>query len=106
MEKFSDEEQELSMQVDEDDEYAPTADEMREEENEEPLMMVNAERWDRFLSFVKEIQRPWAPEEEDTDLYRKERAVKYFNHALRFAVCVAMLVAADLFELKPTLQSW
>eukprot|EP00965_Chrysotila_dentata_P087225 2879982-Pleurochrysis_carterae.AAC.1 len=49
--------EEMTMEFDEDDEYAPTSDELRDEEEQEPLMMVTAARWDRFLSFVKEIQR-------------------------------------------------
>eukprot|EP00965_Chrysotila_dentata_P124984 4131278-Pleurochrysis_carterae.AAC.1 len=61
MEQHANEEEQLCMaDADEDDEYAPIADELHEREAYEPVMMVNAERRDRFLSFVKEIQRPWA----------------------------------------------
>eukprot|EP00965_Chrysotila_dentata_P011762 385830-Pleurochrysis_carterae.AAC.2 len=74
-EKFADDNQEMAMDIDEDDENAFTDKELREEDDEEPLMMTNASRWDRFLAFAKEIQRSWASEAEDTDFYRKKRAV-------------------------------
>eukprot|EP00966_Prymnesium_polylepis_P015977 368640-Prymnesium_polylepis.1 len=32
------------------DEYAPTEEELEQEEREEPLMMRNAARWDNFLA--------------------------------------------------------
>lgn len=82
------------MDVD-DDEYEPTPAEIEAESEQEPLMMANAERWDRFLSFVLDVQSPWIS---DTDEYREQRAVSYFNHS--------MACSRDLLELKPTLQSW
>eukprot|EP00965_Chrysotila_dentata_P205210 6182821-Pleurochrysis_carterae.AAC.3 len=63
MQQLFNEEGEIGMDIDEEDEYAPSAEELHEEEQEEPLMMTNADRWDRFLEFVKEIQRPWTTEE-------------------------------------------
>ena len=51
-----------------DDEYEPTEEELAEEEAEEPLMMRNAEVWDNFLEYIHLAQDKWAPEDEDTDL--------------------------------------
>eukprot|EP00966_Prymnesium_polylepis_P044118 1022938-Prymnesium_polylepis.1 len=84
--------------LEEDDEYAPTAEELEQEEREEPLMMQNAARWDRFLDLVRAIHEPWPQGELDTREYRERRAVQAFNLS---AKC-----AHDLLELKPTLQSW
>ena len=67
------------MEIDEDDEYAPSPEEIAAEEEEEPLMMQNAEAWDDFLDYVNLLQMDWAAPEEDTDLYRKRRAVEFFN---------------------------
>eukprot|EP00965_Chrysotila_dentata_P082609 2726404-Pleurochrysis_carterae.AAC.1 len=41
--------------------------------------MQNANHWDLFLEYVKEVQSPWAPPEADTGTYRKMRAVRLFN---------------------------
>eukprot|EP00965_Chrysotila_dentata_P108007 3567289-Pleurochrysis_carterae.AAC.1 len=54
----ADEQNELAMDIDEDDEYAPSAEDLSAEEEEEPLMMANAAHWDRFFAFGKAIQRP------------------------------------------------
>lgn len=62
-----------------DDEYEPTDEEIAAEEEEEPLMMANATAWDHFLEYIALSQEPWASPEEDTDLYRKRRAVQFFN---------------------------
>ena len=59
------------MEIDEDDEYAPTLEEIEEEEREEPTMMQNAEAWDDFLAYVNLVQTPWASPDEDTDVYCK-----------------------------------
>lgn len=78
------------------DEFEPTEEEVAAEENEEPLMMADADRWDRFLEFVREdVQAPWTS---DTDEYREMRAVSYFNRS--------MACSKDLLELKPTMESW
>ena len=66
-----------------DDEYEPTAEDMEAEEEEEPLMMSNAEAWDNFLDYIRLSQAPWAPPLEDTDLYRKQRAAEFFNAGAR-----------------------
>jgi hypothetical protein len=87
---------EQEMEVD--DEYEPTEEELEQEAREEPLMMLNADRWDRFLRLVKAIHEPWPQGEGDTREYREKRAVQAFN--LTAPVC------HDLLELKPTLQSW
>ena len=77
------------------DEFEPTEEEIEQEEQEEPLMLANADRWDRFLAFMADAHAPWSA---DTDAYREERAVSYFNHSMR--------CSKDLLELKPTMQSW
>ena len=84
--------------MEEDDEYAPTEEELAQEEKEEPVMMKNADRWDRFLALVAAIHVPWPQGEADTNEYREGRAVEAFNLAAK--------VANDLKELKPTLMSW
>ena len=81
-----------------DDEYAPTEEELEQEEKEEPIMMQNAARWDNFLALVRSIHVPWPQGEADTTAYREGRAVEAFNLAAK--------VAHDLMELKPTLLSW
>ena len=83
-----------------DDTYAPTADDLAAEELEEPDMMKDAARWDRFLELVRAFHEPWPQGEEDTDEYRKARALIIVN--LAAAVC------KDLYELKPLdgVASW
>ena len=104
----------------EDDEYEPTAEEIAAEEEEEPLMMANATAWDNFLEYIALTQQDWASPEEDTDLYRKRRAVEFFNlgmpapapplpsgaHEARVWAAAGNKVANDLYALKPTLKSW
>ena len=65
--------------MEDDEEFDPTEDEVEVEESEEPLMMQHAAMWDDFLDYVFEMQDPWAKEDEDTDIYRKMRAVRQFN---------------------------
>ena len=67
------------MEIDEDDDYAPSAEEIAAEEQEEPLMMSNAGAWDDFLEYVKLVQDPWTSLEADTDNYRRKRALELFN---------------------------
>ena len=68
------------MEIDEDDDYAPSAEEIAAEEQEEPLMMSNAGAWDDFLvEYVKLVQDPWTSPEADTDNYRRKRALELFN---------------------------
>ena len=55
----------------------------------------NGARWDRFLDWERTTEDPWL---EDSDDYRKERALIYCNGA--------RAVARDLYALKPTLESW
>ena len=81
-----------------DDEYTPSPEDIAQEEQEEPLMMRNADRWDRFICLVRLLQRPWPQGAADTDFLRKERAVEVFNLSAR--------VANDLLALKPTMQTW
>ena len=82
-----------------DDEYAPTDEEMQKENDEEPLMMQNAQTWDNFIALVAETSRPWPQGvDEDTDDYRKGRALAYFN---KMAV-----VANDVLRLKPEMLTW
>ena len=84
--------------MDHDDEYEPTEEELEQEKREEPLMMQNADRWDRFLDLVRSIHVPWPQGEQDTTAYRETRAVEAFNLAAK--------VANDLLQLKPTMLSW
>lgn len=66
-----------------DDEYAPTPEELAEEEAEEPTMLEHAKFWDNFLAWVREIQSEW--DNSDTDEYRRMRATSWFNHARQCA---------------------
>jgi hypothetical protein len=75
--------------------FEPTEEEVAAEAARAPLIILNAERWDAFLSWVSGIELPWA---EDTDEYRKERALQYCNGA--------RAVSRDLYDLKPTMASW
>ena len=84
--------------MEEDDEYAVTEEEVEAEEKKEPLMMQNAGFWDNFLDLVRARQKQWAQRDADTDDYRKERAVEFFN--------LGNQCSNDLLTLKPTLQSW
>ena len=85
------------MEIYEDAEYAPTLEEIEEEEREEPTMMQNAEAWDDFLAYVNLVQTPWASPDEDTDVYRKMRALQFFN-AGRFPRLSAPPASASLLS--------
>jgi hypothetical protein len=78
-----------------DDEFAATEEQVAQEAAREPRVMLNAGRWDRFLEWVRAEEVPWT---EDSDLYRKGRALQYFNNA---RAC-----SRDLLDLKPTMKSW
>eukprot|EP00965_Chrysotila_dentata_P096838 3200496-Pleurochrysis_carterae.AAC.1 len=67
------------MELEEDSELGVTDEELAQEESEVPQMMQHAEMWDHFLSYVMAAERPWASPEDDTDDYRKARAVEFFN---------------------------
>jgi len=90
--------EEGEQEMDDDDEYEPTAEEVAQEEAEVPIMMQNAARWDRFLRLVRMLQAPWPQGDADTDEYRKSRAVELFNSA--------SVVCRDLLELKLTMRIW
>jgi len=90
--------EEGEQEMDDDDEYEPTAEEVAQEEPEEPVMMQDAARWDRFLALVDTLQAPWPQGDKVTDEYRKSRAVEVFNSA--------SVVCRDLLELKPSLMTW
>ena len=96
MEQFTNDDGDQEMDLD--DEYAPTDAEIQHEEEEEPLMLNNAERWDRFLDLVRQLQKAWPQGELDTDDFRKGRALAMFN--------LAVPVVRDLLELKPTMLTW
>ena len=66
-------------ELEEDDELNVTEEELCAEEAEEPEMMLHAKYWDNFLDLIRETQRPWAKAEDDTDDYRKGRALNLFN---------------------------
>ena len=55
--------------MEEDEEYGPTDEEIEKEEQEEPLMMQNAQAWDNFVDLVAETARPWPQGADDTDTY-------------------------------------
>eukprot|EP00965_Chrysotila_dentata_P203158 6181549-Pleurochrysis_carterae.AAC.1 len=42
-------------------------------------MLEHAAMWDHFLDYVEAAEREWAVPEDDTDEYRKQRAVELFN---------------------------
>ena len=67
-----------------DDELFVTDEQIAAEEEEEPDMMKHAQYWDNFLALVDLCNEPWAAPEDDTDDYRKMRAVKAFNAGARF----------------------
>ena len=77
------------------DEFEPTDAEVAAEAARSPLVVVNAERWDRFLTWVRGIECPW---DSDTDEYRRHRALQYVNGA--------RAVSRDLYDLKPMMASW
>ena len=78
------------------DEFEPTAEEIATEAARPKQIVLNADRWDRFLSWVRDIEVPW--EASDTDEYRRMRALQYCNGA--------RAVSRDLYDLKPTMESW
>jgi hypothetical protein len=86
---------EEEMEISDDDEFAPTEDEIAAEAAREPLIVRNAARWDRFLSWVRDFETPWHV---DTDEYRRARSLSFCNGA---RAC-----SRDLLELKPTMASW
>ena len=77
------------------DEFDPSEEEIAAEAAREPLAKQNAGRWDRFLSWVRSTEDRWL---EDSDDYRKQRALIYCNGA--------RAVSRDLYALKPTMASW
>ena len=81
-----------------DGEYTPTAEQIEQEEKEKPLMMTNAARWDRFLALVAANQKAWPQGVQDTDDYRKARALEFFT--------LAVPIVRDLIQLKPSMRSW
>ena len=89
------EEEGAGIEYDDEDPYAPTEEEIAAEEDEEPLMVRHAVMWDNFLGWVRDIQSEWTS---DTDEYRKQRAVRWFNHSRQ--------CSRDLRALKPTGKTW
>ena len=70
------------IELEADDDLNVTADEIAAEEEEEPMMMTHAKYWDNFLDLVNTCNEEWATPEDDTDEYRKGRAVRAFNAGL------------------------
>eukprot|EP00965_Chrysotila_dentata_P210087 6185679-Pleurochrysis_carterae.AAC.1 len=60
--------------------------------------MEHAQMWDNFLAYIEAAERPWASPDEDTDEYRKERAVEFFN--------LAGVLATDIYTLNTELAGW
>ena len=75
--------------------FAPSDDEVAEEEEQPSLLVETATYWDHFLDWVRDIETTWT---DDSDDYRKQRALQYCNGARS--------VSRDLLKLKPTMQSW
>ena len=75
--------------------FAPSDDEVEEERERPSLLQETAGYWDNFLNWVADIETPWL---EDSDAYRRKRALQYCNGARR--------CSRDLHTLKPTMQSW
>ena len=67
------------LELDDDDEFDPTPQQIAAEEKEEPLMMRNAQRWDNFYAMVDALSKPWPQGDADTNEYREGRAVEAFN---------------------------
>lgn len=89
------------MDLQEDDELhlgEPSAEDIAAEAEAEPAMMRAADVWDNFLALELEARREWATPEADTDEYRKQRAVAFFNAAIK--------TARDLRALNPELSGW
>jgi hypothetical protein len=68
--------------------FAPSDDEIEEESERPSLIMETSDYWDNFLSSVKEIEQPWL---EDSDAYRRNRALLYCN-AARCCYVVARVI--------------
>ena len=82
----------------EDDPYAPTAEELAAEEEEEPTMMLHSGYWDNLLDLVCSCQAEWPQGIPDTNEYRKRRELELFNFGS--ACC------NDLLALNPNLKTW
>ena len=104
-----------------DDELNVTEEEIAAEEDEEPDMMKSALYWDNFIALVDLCNEPWAEPEDDTDDYRKKRAVRAFNAGeleppspspvsthTRFTSppLAGNKVANDILILNPELKAW
>ena len=76
----------------------PTVEELEVETAAEPAMMKAATVWDNFLELKAEVNTPWAAPADDTDDYRKQRALDVFNKA--------NVVARDLHALNPEISGW
>ena len=72
------------MELGEDEDLEPTAEEIEVEAEAEPVMMRDAGFWDDFLKLVDIMQEPWAAPEDDTDAYRQKRGVRVFNAGMRY----------------------
>ena len=68
-----------------DDEYRPTDDEVAAETNLYPEMMLHAHDWDCFRQLALRAMRPFDPARGDSQEYREERALEYFNAATKVA---------------------
>jgi hypothetical protein len=76
-------------------EFAPTEDEVAVEEQQESLLTTTSRDWDHFLNWTRDIETPWT---DDSDQYRRQRALSYVN--------LARHCARSLHRLKPTMLSW
>mmetsp|Transcript_13807 Transcript_13807/g.29920 ORF Transcript_13807/g.29920 Transcript_13807/m.29920 type:complete len:207 (+) Transcript_13807:1497-2117(+) len=78
-----------------DDEFAPTDEEIAEEETAEPEMMQHAQIWDNYMTWVRMVQVPWT---DDADEYHDQRDVEYFNYSMQ--------CSRNLLRLKPAIRPW
>ena len=66
-----------------DDEFMPTDDEVAVEEALNPEMMLHAQDWDCYRELALRAMRPFDDARGDTEQYRGERALEYFNSATK-----------------------
>ena len=75
--------------------FAPTAQEVQNEMEQPSLIDELAGYWDNYLDWMRVVEEPWT---DDSDEYRKQRALAYANGA---RTC-----ARDLLHLRPTMKTW
>ena len=93
--------------MEEDDDLYLSEEEDETEDAEDKQMLEHASMWDRFLAYVGATQVPWATPAADTDTYRKERAVDYFNKGTCcYLVNLAPLTSQHPHTRDPQVVQW